>query len=314
MPIKNISKNKTMAIKNVVFDYDGTCTQIPLIYDKFLERYLEELNKRLFPSNLFTADALRNPISKMEWEDAQKVVRKKSPYAGWTLETTSAAPAAADPYILAFESARLVLRNRRNGHGEVAIPFEIHRDSNDAHEAPWRKEARNVLEKLLKKGLNVYFISNSSSTKITGRLKELLKVDELPATLKVQSDAAKFRISELPIASNPRSSLSQKAIATFKKLPAVDTSTADGRPVYLRRGNYFAAICAALRNDASSLEDTVFCGDIWEMDLAMPYALGGKIHLIKRAAPFDTYSYEVDAVKASKGKISDNLNGLLEWF
>src|SRR5262249_48390723 len=32
-----------------------------------------------------------------------------------------------------------------------------------------------------------------------------------------------------------------------------------------------------LDGDFDALTNTVFCGDIWEMDLAMPYALGAKV-------------------------------------
>ena len=88
------------------------------------------------------------------------------------------------------------------------------------------------------------------------------------------------------------------------------------RPIYLRRGAYFQAICRVLDGDFDALTNTVFCGDIWEMDLAMPYALGAKVHLLDRAAPFETYSYERRALAGyeARGKTSANLSGLLGWL
>src|SRR5207237_4506194 len=71
------------------------------------------------------------------------------------------------------------------------------------------------------------------------------------------------------------------------------------RPIYLRRGAYFEAINRVLAGDLDELTQTVFCGDTWEMDLAMPYALGAKVHLLDRAAPFETYCYERQAGAAS---------------
>ena len=52
------------------------------------------------------------------------------------------------------------------------------------------------------------------------------------------------------------------------------------------------------------------------MDLAMPYALGAKVHLLDRAAPFDTYSYERQALVGygDRGKTSADLSGLLDWL
>ena len=302
-----------MAIKNVVFDFDGTCTQIPVIFESYLKRYLRELNSRVM-INGFTLEGKR--VTDEEWKDAQEFVRENSPKAGWTLNNTSAAPAAADPYILAFESTRLILRTRREGRGEAEnLPFELHGVSNEANEAPWRVEAREIFETLLKKGINVYFISNTGSTTVTKRLLELLEVEKLPPRLIVESGASKFRISELPLTPQGLSwKLPDDVIGKFENLPVVHKRTANGRPVHLRRAEYFRAICKVLNNDLERLKETVFCGDIWEMDLAMPDALGGNIHLIKRASPFDTYPYEMEAVTESKGKISEDLTGVLEWF
>ena len=68
--------------------------------------------------------------------------------------------------------------------------------------------------------------------------------------------------------------------------------------------------------DFDVLTDTVFCGDTWEMDLAMPYALGANVHLLDRAAPFETYPYERQALAAcgDRGKTSVDLSGLLAWL
>ena len=71
-----------------------------------------------------------------------------------------------------------------------------------------------------------------------------------------------------------------------------------------------------LNGDIGLITSTVFCGDIWEMDLAMPYALGACVHLIDRAAPFDTYEFEMNAAAAggARAKTSGDLTGLLAWL
>jgi len=45
------------AIKHVILDFDGTCTQIPIIYKSFLDQYLKELN---MPQ-----------VSAQDWQNAQ---------------------------------------------------------------------------------------------------------------------------------------------------------------------------------------------------------------------------------------------------
>lgn len=299
-----------MKITDVVLDYDGTCTQIPLIYAGYLKRYLEELNKQVYH---------KKNISKKEWEDAQNEVRKKSPKAAWTINYTACAPAAADPYILAYESAKLISRNRNGGAGITPVR-EIHETASAANPAPWRKEAKSVFETLLKNNINIHFISNSSTEKITKELLELFKVKKLPAGIFVQSDAAKFSISELIVddpqhkSSGNTHSIPKKLQLMFDKIPVAYKTDINGRPAYLRRGFYFEAICKAFNNKLDKLPSTIFCGDIWEMDLAMPYELGANIHLIEREPPFNTYTFERNIVKAQKGKVSKNLNGLLKWL
>ena len=58
---------------------------------------------------------------------------------------------------------------------------------------------------------------------------------------------------------------------------------------------------------------TVVCGDIWELDLAMPAALGMCTHLITRASPYDTYDFELQAARRAvpSAGVSDDLRGLL---
>jgi hypothetical protein len=137
------------------------------------------------------------------------------------------------------------------------------------------------------------------------------------AKISVQSDAGKFRICELNW--DDDASVSVEAKQRFQALPvAYDEKPRPEieRPIYLRRGAYFEAISRVLEGDFDALANTVFCGDTWEMDLAMPYVLGAKIHLLDRAAPFETYAYERQALAGCglRGKSSADLSGLLDWL
>lgn len=289
-----------MAIKDVILDFDGTCTVIPEIQERFLEQYLIQLNKLVFATV---------PILPVEWAEALQFIRDHSPQFGWTFATTPAAPAAADPYILAYESTKHLLRVRKMP--DDAIPKEVFVNAAGANPAPWRCEAKEVFEELLAKHICITFISNTSSTTIVKRLEELFSPSQVPKGISVKSDANKYRIAELL----PESKLPSSLQEWFNGLPA-SYETTIGRPAYLRRAFYFEALCAALDNNWDRIPTTVVCGDIWEMDLAMPFALGTNIHLIERAAPFGTYKYESDKTQAEphRAKISKDLTGLLEWL
>lgn len=291
-------------ISHIVLDFDGTCTQVPSIADQYLELYRQRFVESV------------GPLSVLEWKGAQSIVRQNSPMAGWMIAGCPAAPAAADPYILADESAKYILRSR--GQINVSVPPTVNSQAYGAAHAPWREEALEVFTALVKRGVKLHFISNSSSATIRERLQELLGPDsDLRSQISVQSDAGKFRICELRW--DRTDPLSKTAQQRFSALPAESPGKAHaslGRPVYLRRGAYFEAIYDALGGNLDLLASTVFCGDIWEMDLAMPAALGANLHLMHRASPFRSYDYELEAIDAmdKRGKQSETLSGLLDWI
>src|SRR5262249_3823202 len=143
--------------------------------------------------------------------------------------------------------------------------------------------------------------------KVKHRLDDLLRsAPSVREKVQVVGDAQKFALQELPF----DSAIPQERQRAFLELPAAIPGP--DRPVYLRRGRYFDALCRAVGDDA--FEDTLVCGDIWELDLAMPAQLGCSVHLITRQAPFCTYDYESQAVTAlgKRGGIGDELSSLLE--
>ena len=287
-------------IDHVIFDFDGTCTDIPAITDNFLRSYLAGLNALLFTSA---------PVSSTEWTEALDTVRKASPDAGWTLSTTPSAPGAADPYILSYEAAQL-LRRRRQVKDDV--PGKVFEDADAANLAPLRPELKDSLLFLKDHGARATFISNSRPDKIRKFLDDLFG-GATPDFIRVQPGAAKYKIGE-PLVGD--GSLSGPWLALFCALPAAVTCTGLARPVYLRRASYAGAVSAALEGDGGALSRTLFCGDIWEMDLAMPSYLGARIHLVARAAPFVTYPFELAEVAraAERARTSVDLGGLRDWF
>jgi len=292
-------------LAHIILDFDGTCTQIPPIFEAYLDRYFKGLNE----SGL--------NVTLPEWRDAQATVRQHSPKAGWTLAGCPSAPAAADPYILADEAIRLILR-RRGATIPVPIPPAVHAQAYDEARAHWREEAFDTFSHLVQHGIQLHVVSNTDTKFIDRRLRDLFgDGNPLAAKISVQSGAGKFRICELSW--DHQAAVSTEATRRFQGLPVAygeKPIPQAERPIYLRRGAYFEAINRALKGDFDALTNTVFCGDIWEMDLAMPFALGAKVHLLDRAAPFDTYPYErqVLAAYGDRGKTSANLSGLLDWL
>lgn len=286
-------------ITKLVLDFDGTCTRVEQAADAYLDAYRAGL-----------ADHLT--VTEKSWTDALDRVRSRSPKIGWMVAGTPSAPAAADPYILAYEAAHNL---QRQTGAHAAIPVSVHSTAYATCPAPWREDARAVFEALIGKGIEIWFVSNSGTTYIESRLEEVFQPgDPLRASVKVQSDAGKFKICELPWEDDPL--LDAAARDLFGRIPPAFPSAELGRPIYLRRGSYFHALSRVFGGNFDALRATLFCGDIWELDLAMPRALGARVHLLDRAAPFETCDYERRALAAegewAKGGVE--LTSLLEWL
>ncbi|GEP50933.1 hypothetical protein FNO01nite_16050 [Flavobacterium noncentrifugens] len=294
-------------ISDVVLDFDGTCTQIQVIYQAYLNDYFQNLIDFL---QVNYADV---SITSDEWQAAQQQIREHSPSAGWMLAGCPSAPAAADPYILADESAKFLLRKKEI---YVSIPADINARAYAANPAPWRDDVYETINRLIENGIDIHFVSNSGTKMINGRLQELFEgVAGVPKKINVQSDAAKFKICELAW---DNETVAKDNRILFNCLAPVAWGNHESvtRPIYIRRGAYFEAICKVFNNNLQKLKSTVFCGDIWEMDLAMPHALGANVHLLDRAHPFETYNFELKAVSnyGNFGKSGKNFSSLLEWL
>lgn len=291
-----------MPIRQVVLDFDGTCTDIPPVHQAFLEAYRDLVGRE------WSAAALA------VWEEAEAAVRAASPRAAWMLGGAPAAPAAADPYIVASEAVAYIERSGRAGGPPPASSATWYKRAYLAHPAPWRPEAAELLRELVGLGLRVAFVSNSAPDAIGARLDELALPADLRAALFVVGNAGKFRVRELTFERAPPLALA----ADFLALAAAAAPLPDGepgRPIYLRRGAYFEALCAVWTHGGALLSagETLICGDVWELDLAMPAALGAHVHLITRDEPYATCAYERAAALASpRGAVSDDLQPVLE--
>jgi phosphoglycolate phosphatase-like HAD superfamily hydrolase len=159
-------------IRYVILDFDGTCTQV----DRVQERFLAEYGKAIHADD-------------KAWDKALATVRKAAPHAGWTLANApSTAPAGADPFILAGEASALLAR-ARGGNAP-----DVFKTVYNACVAPFRAELIDVLDALTKK-VKVAFISNSGETDIGNRLTDLLPA-KLRAKIHVSGGAQKFLVKE----------------------------------------------------------------------------------------------------------------------
>src|SRR5262249_60000200 len=88
-------------LAHIVLDFDGTCTQIPPIFEAYLDLYCKGLNE------------LGLNVTPSEWRDAQGGVCQPLPKGGWAGGGRPSAPDAGDPYVFAGGAGRVI--HRRGG-------------------------------------------------------------------------------------------------------------------------------------------------------------------------------------------------------
>jgi FMN phosphatase YigB (HAD superfamily) len=272
-----------MPVKTLLFDFDGTLTAVDRIIPDFLTAYRSTFLEK-------------TGVSASVWDETLTAVQSGSPALGWMLCSYEACPADADPYILASETALRVLSSCGMAGSHADLPGKLYGSLYAQHQAPFRPETAEVLTKLVESGYRVRVVSNASTGKVEERLKK-----ELPAATEIPvfGDATKFLVCPASLQSPER--------ARFDALPM--HIPGPGRPAWLKRGKFFDALTRA-KGDALP-EETLFIGDIYELDLVLPKALGYQTLLMERKAPLGTHPYEREAIGAA---FIEDLSDVFRWI
>jgi len=277
-----------MHIDCVVLDLDGTFTDLADEAPPF---------QAAFPR--LVADLVGKDLTSA-WPEAERRVRELSPELGWTVEGHVVAPADADPYILASCVAQLIF-DRLLLLADPALRSDVtttlYRRAYQHTGAAFRPDAKAVLEALLLRVPHIHFVTNAAEDAAQRKLASL--APRGLEKLSLRGDARKFLIGP---ASTPDERFTR--IPESKQIPGLT------RPVLLERGRYFDALAAIWKETGARPETTLVCGDIFELDLALPAELGAQVHLIRRP---QTFAYELEAIRAlgPRGGVSDTLTPLL---
>jgi FMN phosphatase YigB (HAD superfamily) len=274
-----------MPIECVVLDLDGTCTDVSREAPAF---------SAAFPALI--ADLLGRDLG-ATWEEAERRVREASPELAWVMDGAAIAPADADPYVSASCVAQALLDDAgvlvRDPSLRSEVISAIYRRAYRDTGAAFRPEARGVIEALIDLGVAVRVVTNAATEVAASKLAHLAPrgLDRV----RVQGDARKFKIGP-----------ASRSDARFEALPDRVQLRGLARPVLLRRGSYFDILAAIWEDTGATPGTTLVCGDIFEMDLAMPAALGAAVHLVRRER---TYAYEIDAIAGlgERGGVSEGL-------
>ncbi|RZO58826.1 MAG: HAD family hydrolase [Sandaracinaceae bacterium] len=269
----------------IILDFDGTFTDVEREAVPFLARYREGL-AALIGRDLDDA-----------WGRAVAAVESDLDAHGFEFDGRIVAPSHADPYILATSVARLVLAEDGEGHDVDAALEQLFRDSYGCADTAFRPDADQVVQAVLEMDAPVYVVTNSNTEHVKKKIRAL-SGDALSRLRDVRGDAKKFHLVD-PDAADPR----------FDAVPEALEVEGLSRPLFLRRGRYFETLRDIWTETGTEPAQTLVCGDIFELDLALPAQLGATVHLVTRP---NTPAWERRAVERAGGTWSERLTGLLE--
>jgi FMN phosphatase YigB (HAD superfamily) len=276
------------ALRCIVLDFDGTFTRVEEEAAPFERAYREALT-----------DLLREDVTSL-WNEEVSFVNGRPHEFGWKVDERIVAP-CADPYILATAVAHRLF-DRLGMLKKTGFRFEVlqalYRDAYRHSATAFRPEAKEALERLLELGHPVYVVTNSNTDVVEKKVRSLAPRGH--ERIVVRGDAKKFIVEE-PQTRDDR----------FDAVPSQRTLDGlHGRPVYLRRGHYYEVLRRLWSETGTTPAETVVCGDIYELDLALPEALGCHLHLVER---HNTLPYEKQAVlRSGRGATSPDLLAMVE--
>lgn len=280
-----------MSTECIVLDFDGTFTEVDVEARPFVEVFRRGL------TDLVGAEIAGR------WDATRERVLAGPDLYGWENDGRIVAPAHADPYVLSTSIAQLLVAQApKIAPAERAGAVERLFAASYPHAAiAFRPDARMVVESLVRSGLPVFVVTNSRTEHVMAKLEKLAPVGLEHVV--VRGDARKFVVGP------PEAQLASPWEERWKTIPETRTVPGLGRPVHLRRGAYFDAIRRISEETGAEPEAMLVCGDIWELDLALPALLGARIHLVTRPG---TPDHEKRAVRATPGGTSSpTLAGLL---
>jgi FMN phosphatase YigB (HAD superfamily) len=273
--------------KLVIFDFDGTLTDAEKEGTPFKEGYFEDLAT-------LTGFALAD--LKTQALEIEKEIAQNSQHYGWLFQGKIVAPATVDPYLRMMPVARKLLDQAQvlmnNQDRERVLDGILYKYNYQKTNYAFRNSTLGCLQRLLSEsiGESVYIVTNShtdavqnkikylENQRLEGKVEDTNQISILPFVDRVYGRARKYMIDD-----------SFDTVPLSLQLPHLS------RPVLLRRKHYFDVLDQLRQKAGANWSDVFVCGDIFELDLSLPIALGASVGLVQN--PF-TPQWEIDYLEA----------------
>jgi FMN phosphatase YigB (HAD superfamily) len=263
----------------LALDFDGTMTDAEAEGVPFTDGYLEDIA-------LLVGEPLDAVLAIAA--EARRVVAAAPDAHGWMFGGRIVAPASVDPYLRMMPVARAVLDHfgafREPADRTRLLDDILYKYNYPKTRTVFREAARATLDALAAmSGIRTYVVTNSHTAAVQKKVVELARAGGDEHALdwlveRVRGNAKKYVIDD-----------------DFTAVPERLDVPGLARPVLLRRRRYHDALAGLLADAGLGFADLLVVGDIFELDLALPLALGARVVLVANA---HTPTYEVDYVTA----------------
>lgn len=249
----------------LVLDFDGTMTDAEAEGRPFREGYLEDLA-------LLVGLEPEDPTVRALADEVEAELEAAPASHPFMWMERPVAPATVDPYLRMVPIANRILdrygaipgaEDRSRLLGGVLYKYNY---AKTLGHPVFRPGAGAMLSSLA--GSRTWIVTNSDTHAVAGKVAALDR--EAPGvawlTSRVRGFARKFDVDD-----------------TWTGAPSQMTIPGLDRNVLLRRRAYYDILRAVLEEADSTFDELVVCGDIFELDLAMPLALGARVGLVTSA-------------------------------
>lgn len=271
-----MNKRLTLA----VLDFDGTVTDAEQEGKPYVAGYTEDLC-------LLTGKKADEVIPVLQ--NAEAEIAADPGNNGWLYNGIIVAPATVDPYLRMREIARRVFNHfgafSNQSDRDRLLDF-LYTNNYSLSGVAFKEGAEQMLRDLSNvPSLELRIITNSHTEGVCNKIRTL----DVGGSIFVQN------LCRLVIGNAKKYAIDNRlqAVAESMSLPGLS------RPVYLRRLKYFEVLEDVCQTHNIKWEDVTVVGDIFELDLALPFALGARIGLVVNQF---TPQYEMDFIKANPGR------------
>ena len=242
-----------------IADFDGTWTDAEEEGKPFRVGYLQDLAA--------LAELPLDEVERLAGEFERAVAADPGAH-GWQYAGKIVAPAMVDPYLRIqavagkiFDRAQLFL----DAAEREQVLNRLFRDNYPKSGVSFRPGALGVLDAALRDRL--YIVTNSGTEPVCAKLEQLVggvtKWLGFWMAEHVFGGAKKYVVED-----------SLFGVPETMELPGL------ARPVFLRRPHYYKVLEALRTRHGARWDEVVVVGDIFELDLALPLALGAQVGLL----------------------------------